>query len=136
MGIFNDFKKMYEEMDDEIPQFNPYNPTYIKDRIRVLKENPVRNRFKVGVAVRMTEIDERHQPINVTECYLLGELCMNRHPQFYLAPRKCKNYIMFCGDAVVSGGRNYVRDESVEVEIMYEVDGDYKRGWFRIECID
>ena len=83
MGIFNDFKKIYEEMDDEIPQFNPYDPTYIKDRIRVLKANPVRNRFKVGVAVRMTEIDERHQPINVTECYLLGELCMNRHPQFY-----------------------------------------------------
>ena len=52
MGIFNDFKKMYEEMDDEIPQFNPYNPTYIKDRIRVLKANPVRNRFKVGNSVR------------------------------------------------------------------------------------
>ena len=136
MGIFNDFKKMYEEMDAEIPRFNPYDPVYIKDRIRVLKANPVRNRFKVGFKVRMTEIDEHHQPMNVTECYLLGELCMNRHPQFYIDPRKIKNYIMFCEEAVVSGGRNYVRDESVEVEIMYEMNGDYRRGWFLIECMD
>ena len=78
----------------------------------MLKANPVRNRFKVGNSVRMTEIDERHQPINVTECYLLGELCMNRHPQFYLGPHKCKHYLMFYGDAVIGGGRNYVRDES------------------------
>ena len=56
-----------------------------------------------------------HEPVSVMDCYLLGELCMTRHPQFYTKPIKSKNYIIFEDEAVINGARNYVKNHCVEI---------------------
>ena len=142
MGLFEDFKRFYEEEqnDVEVPTVNVYDPDYIKERIRVIKSNPTRNRFRLcdeaKCAVRLTGLDHMtHEPVSVMECYLLGELCMTRHPQFYTKPIKSKNYIIFEDEAVVSGSRNYIVKQYVEVEILYRIGDTYERRWFRVEKI-
>lgn len=103
----------------------------------MLKSNPIRNRFRIGSKVRLIGMDTiTHEPTNVTECYLLGELCMNRRPQFYTSSIKSLNYIIFEDEAVVSGARNYVKNRYVEIEILYRIDDDYQRGWFRVERVE
>ena len=143
MGILEDFEQFYEEEKNsvDVPTINVYDPDYIKERIRVIKNNPRRNRFricdKVKCSVRLTGLDNiTHEPINVTDCYLLGELCMTRHPQFYTKPIKTKNYIIFEDEAVISGARNYVVNQYVEVEIMYRILDTSERQWFRVEKIE
>ena len=142
MGLFEDFKRFYEEEqnDVEVPTVNVYDPDYIKERIRVIKSNPTRNRFRLcdeaKCAVRLTGLDHMtHEPVSVMECYLLGELCMTRHPQFYTKSIKSKNYIIFEDEAVISGARNYVKKQYVEVEILYRIGDTYERRWFRVEKI-
>ena len=136
MGVFSDFKDFYEEVD--VPTINVYYPDYIKEKIRVLKSNPIRNRFRLcnerRFAVRVTGLEEdTHEPKNVMECCLCGELCMNRHPQFYTKPIKSHNYIIFEDEAVISGARNYLKGHYVEIEILYRIGDAYERGWFRVE---
>ena len=48
MGLFEDFKRFYEDEQNsvEVPTINVYDPDYIKERIRVIKSNPIRNRFR------------------------------------------------------------------------------------------
>ena len=41
MGVFSELKEFYEDV--EIPTINVYDPDYIKEKIRVLKSNPIRN---------------------------------------------------------------------------------------------
>jgi hypothetical protein len=125
MGLFEDFKRFYEDEQNsvEVPTINVYDPDYIKERIRVIKSNPIRNRFRLSsekrFAVRLTGLDHMtHEPVNVMDCYLIGELCMNRHPQFYTKAIKSKNYIIFEDEAVISGARNYIVKQYVEVEIL------------------
>ena len=121
MGIFSDLKDFCDEV--EVPAINVYDPDYIAEKIRVLKSNPCRNRFRLcdgkkRFAVRVTGLEDRtHEPKNVMECYLCGELCMNRHPQFYTKPIKTHNYIIFEDEAVISGARNYLKGRYVEIEI-------------------
>ena len=136
MGVFSDFKDFYDDV--EVPTINVYDPDYIKEKILVLKSNPIRNRFRLcnerRFAVRVTGLEEgTHEPKNVMECYLCGELCMNRHPQFYTKPIKTHNYIIFEDEAVISGARNYLKGHYVEIEILYRVGDKYERGWFRVE---
>ena len=139
MDILKDYRKWYVEapLTSDIPTINVYDADYIKENIRVLKSNPIRNRFRIGSKVRLIGMDTiTHEPTNVTECYLLGELCMNRRPQFYTSSIKSLNYIIFEDEAVVSGARNYVKNRYVEVEILYRIDDDYQRGWFRVERVE
>lgn len=89
MGIFEDFERFCNEEQNrvEVPTVNVYDPDYIKERIRVTKNNQIRNRFRLSnerrFAVRVTGLDHMtHEPVSVMDCYLLGELCMTRHPQF------------------------------------------------------
>ena len=68
MGVFSDFKDFYEDV--EVPTINVYDPDYIKEKIRVLKSNPIRNRFRLcnerRFAVRGTGLEEdTHEPKNV-----------------------------------------------------------------------
>jgi hypothetical protein len=142
MGLFEDFKRFYEDEQNsvEVPTINVYDPDYIKERIRVIKSNPIRNRFRLSsekrFAVRLTGLDHMtHEPVNVMDCYLIGELCMNRHPQFYTKSIKSKNYIIFEDEAVISGARNYIVKQYVEVEILYRIGDCYERRWFRVEKI-
>ena len=121
MGLFEDFKRFYEEEqnDVEVPTVNVYDPDYIKERIRVIKSNLIRNRFRLSsekrFAVRVTGLDHMtHEPISVMECYLLGELCMTRHLQFYTKSIKSKNYIIFEDEAVISGARSPV-DVAIQI---------------------
>ena len=139
MDKLTDYRKWYVEapLTSDIPTINVYDADYIKENIRVLKSNPIRNRFRIGSKVRLIGMDTiTHEPTNVTECYLLGELCMNRRPQFYTSSIKSLNYIIFEDEAVVSGARNYVKNRYVEVEILYRIDDDYQRGWFRVERVE
>ena len=139
MDKLKDYRKWYVEtpLTSGIPTINVYDADYIKENIRVLKSNPIRNRFRIGSKVRLIGMDNiTHEPTNVTECYLLGELCMNRRPQFYTSSIKSLNYIIFEDEAVVSGARNYVKNRYVEVEILYRIDDDYQRGWFRVERVE
>lgn len=139
MDKLKDCRKWYVEapLTSDIPTINVYDADYIKENIRVLKSNPIRNRFRVGRRVRLIGLDNiTHEPTNVTECYLLGELCMNRRPQFYTSSIKSLNYIIFEDEAVVSGARNYVKNRYVEIEILYRIDDDYQRGWFRVERVE
>ena len=82
MGIFSDLKDFCDEV--EVPTINVYDPDYIAEKIRVLKSNPIRNRLRLcdgkkRFAVRVTGLDEvTHDVKNVMDCYLCGELCMNR----------------------------------------------------------
>lgn len=122
MGIFEEFERFCNEEQNrvEVPTVNVYDPDYIKERIRVTKNNQIRNRFRLSnerrFAVRVTGLDHMtHEPINVMDCYLLGELCMTRHPQFYTKPIKSKNYIIFEDEAVINGARNYVKNHCVEI---------------------
>ena len=134
-----DYRKWYVEapLTSDIPTINVYDADYIKENIRVLKSNPIRNRFRIGRKVRLIGLDNiTHEPTNVTECYLLGELCMNRRPQFYTSSIKSLNYIIFEDEAIVSGARNYVKNMYVEVEILYRIDDDNQRGWFRVERVE
>lgn len=143
MGIFEEFERFCNEEQNrvEVPTVNVYNPDYIKERIRVTKNNQIRNRFRLSnerrFAVRVTGLDHMtHEPINVMDCYLLGELCMTRHPQFYTKPIKSKNYIIFEDEAVINGARNYVKNHCVEIEILYRIGDTYERRWFRVEKIE
>ena len=119
-----------------------YDPDYIAEKIRVLKSNPIRNRFRLcdgkkRFAVRVTGLEDRtHEPKNVMDCYLCGELCMNRHPQLYTKPIKTHNYIIFEDEAVISGARNYLKGHYVEIEILYRFGDNYERGWFRVEKLE
>ena len=122
MGIFEDFERFCNEEQNrvEVPTVNVYDPDYIKERIRVTKNNQIRNRFRLSnerrFAVRVTGLDHMtHEPVSVMDCYLLGELCMTRHPQFYTKPIKSKNYIIFEDEAVINGARNYVKNHCVEI---------------------
>ena len=122
MGLFEDFKRFYEDEQNsvEVPSINVYDPDYIKERIRAIKSNPIRNRFRLSsekrFAVRLTGLDHMtHEPVSVMECYLLGELCMTRHPQFYTKSIKSKNYIIFEDEAVVSGVRS---PDDVAIQII------------------
>lgn len=122
MGIFEDFERFCNEEQNrvEVPTVNVYDPDYIKERIRVTKNNQIRNRFRLSnerrFAVRVTGLDHMtHEPVSVMDCYLLGELCMTRHPQFYTKPIKSKNYILFEDEAVINGARNYVKNHCVEI---------------------
>ena len=140
MGLFDDFKRLYDAGPKvEVPVINVYDPDYIAEKIRVLKSNPIRNRFRLcdgkkRFAVRVTGLDKvTHEPKNVMDCYLCGELCMNRHPQFYTKPIKSHNYIIFEDEAVISGARNYLKGHYVEIEILYRFGDNYERGWFRVE---
>lgn len=112
MGIFEDFERFCNEEQNrvEVPTVNVYDHDYIKERIRVTKNNQIRNRFRLSnerrFAVRVTGLDHMtHEPVSVMDCYLLGELCMTRHPQFYTKPIKSKNYIIFEDEAVINGAR-------------------------------
>ena len=92
MGILDEFRSLYGEVEspkEEVPKLNVYDPLYIQERIRILKEHPIRNRFIVGEGkVRMSEIDVVTCEVkNVTEVYVMGELCMNRKQP----KRKLKN---------------------------------------------
>ena len=139
MDKLKDYKRWFVEMpsDPEIPTIDVYDSDYIKQCIKTLKSKPIRNRFRIGKQVRLIGLDNiTHEPINVTGCYLLGELCMNRRPQFYTSSIKSLNYIIFEDEAVVSGARNYVKNRCVEVEILYRIDDDYQRGWFRVERVE
>ena len=143
MGLFDDFKRLYDAGPKvEVPVINVYDPDYIAEKIRVLKSNPIRNRFRLcdgkkRFAVRVTGLDEvTHEPKNVMDCYLCGELCMNRHPQFYTKPIKSHNYIIFEDEAVISGARNYLKGHYVEIEILYRFVDNYERGWFRVETLE
>lgn len=139
MAKLKDYRKWYVEapLTSDILTINVYDADYIKENIRVLKSNPIRNRFRIGSKVRLIGMDTiTHEPTNVTECYLLGELCMNRRPQFYTSSIKSLNYIIFEDEAVVSGARNYVKNRYVEIEILYRIDDDYQRGWFRVERVE
>ena len=85
MGLFDDFKRLYDAGPKvEVPMINVYDPDYIAEKIWVLKSNPIRNRFRLcdgkkRFAVRVTGLDKvTHEPKNVMDCYLCGELCMNR----------------------------------------------------------
>ena len=140
MGVFSELEDFYEDV--EVPTINVYDPDYIAEKIRVLKSNPIRNRFRLcdgkkRFAVRVTGLEDRtHEPKNVMECYLCGELCMNRHPQFYTKPIKTHNYIIFEDEAVISGARNYLKGHYVEIEILYRIGDNYERGWFRVEKLE
>ena len=140
MGIFSELKDFCDEV--EVPTINVYDPDYIAENIQVLKSNPIRNRFRLcdgkkRFAVRVTGLEDRtHEPKNVMECYLCGELCMNRHPQFYTKPIKTHNYIIFEDEAVISGARNYLKGHYVEIEIFYRIGDNYERGWFRVEKLE
>lgn len=139
MDILKDYRKWCVEapLTSDIPTINVYDSDYIEQNIRILKSNPIRNRFRIGSKVRLIGMDTiTHEPTNVTECYLLGELCMNRRPQFYTSSIKSLNYIIFEDEAVVSGARNYVKNMYVEIEILYRIDDDYQRGWFRVERVE
>ena len=51
MGILDEFRSLYGEVEStekEVPELNVYDPLYIQERIRILKEHPIRNRFRVG----------------------------------------------------------------------------------------
>lgn len=122
MGIFEEFERFCNKEQNrvEVPTVNVYDPDYIKERIRVTKNNQIRNRFRLSnerrFAVRVTGLDHMtHEPVSVMDCYLLGELCMTRHPQFYTKPIKYKNYIIFEDEAVINGARNYVKNHCVEI---------------------
>lgn len=143
MGLFDDFKRLYDAGPKvEVPVINVYDPDYIAGKIRGLKSNPIRNRFRLcdgkkRFAVRVTGLDEvTHDVKNVMDCYLCGELCMNRHPQFYTKPIKSHNYIIFEDEAVISGARNYLKGYYVEIEILYRIGDNYERGWFRVEKLE
>ena len=143
MGIFEDFERFCNEEQNrvEVPTVNVYDPDYIKERIRVTKNNQIRNRFRLSnerqFAVRVTGLDHTtHEPVSVMDCHLLGELCMNRHPQFYTKPIKTHNYIIFEDEAVISGARNYLKGHYVEIEILYRIGDTYERRWFRVEKIE
>jgi hypothetical protein len=85
----------------------------------------------------VTGLDEvTHDVKNVMDCYLCGELCKNRHPQFYTKPIKTHNYIIFEDEAVISGARNYLKGRYVEIEILYRIGDNYERGWFRVEKLE
>ena len=141
MGILDEFRSLYgeaESTEKEVPELNVHDPLYIQERIRILKEHPIRNRFRVGEGkVKMSEIDEVTCEVkNVTEAYVMGELCMNRKPQLYVKPFRCESYILFEDEAVITGGRNYIRDEHVEIEVMYKIGETYRRSWFLLERAD
>ena len=57
MGLFEDFKRFYEDEQNsvEVPTINVYDPDYIKERIRVIKSNPIRNRFRLSSEKRFAE---------------------------------------------------------------------------------
>ena len=57
MGLFEDFKRFYEDEQNsvEVPSINVYDPDYIKERIRVIKSNPIRNRFRLSSEKRFAE---------------------------------------------------------------------------------
>ena len=138
MGILDEFRSLYGEVEsptEEVTELNVHDPAYIQERIRILKEHPIRNRFRVGEGkVKMSEIDEVTCEVkNVTEVYVMGELCMNRKPQLYVKPFRCESYILFEDEAVITGGRNYIRDEHVEIEVMYKIGETYRRSWFLLE---
>ena len=68
-----------------MPTVNVYDPDDIEEWIRVLRSNPIRNRFRLSnerrFAVRVTGLEEIALDVmNVMECYLCGVLCMNRYP--------------------------------------------------------
>ena len=139
MGLFNDFQSAWEDMD--LPQeddlkFDVNDSVYIHGCIKLLKKQLIRNRFKLeSNHLTMTEFDiMTNEPKNVTEVYLLGELCLNKRPQFYTKPIKCENYVLFEDEALVCGGRNYIRGKSVEIEILYKIGNAYHKGWFKLEC--
>ena len=76
MGIFSDFKDFYDEV--EVPTINVYDPDYIKEKIRVLNSNPIRNRLRLcnerRFVVRVTGLEgDTHEPKNVLESYLYVE---------------------------------------------------------------
>mgnify|MGYP002510611473 CR=1 FL=1 len=120
MGIFSDLKDFCDEV--EVPAINVYDPDYIAEKIRVLKSDPCRNRFRLcdgkkRFAVRVTGLDEvTHDVKNVMDCYLCGELCMNRHPQFYTKPIKSHNYIIFEDEAVIRS--DFARIADLRSEIL------------------
>ena len=57
MGLFEDFKRFYENEQNsaEVLSINVYDPDYIKERIRVIKSNPIRNRFRLSSEKRFAE---------------------------------------------------------------------------------
>ena len=139
MDKLKDYKRWFVEMpsDPEIPTIDVYDSDYIKQCIKTLKSNPIRNRFRIGRKVRLIGLDNiTHEPKNVMDCYLCGELCMNRHPQFYTKPIKTHNYIIFEDEAVISGARNYLKSHYVEIEILYRIGDNYEREWFRVEKLE
>ena len=141
MGILDEFRSLYGEVEsttEEVTELNVHDPAYIQERIRILKAHPIRNRFRVGECkVKMSEIDEVTSEVKkVTEVYVMGELCMNRKPQLYVKPFRCESYILFEDEAVITGGRNYIRDEHVEIEVMYKIGDTYRRCWFLLERAD
>ena len=123
MGLFNDFQSAWEDMD--LPQeddlkFDVNDSVYIHGCIKLLKKQLIRNRFKLeSNHLTMTEFDiMTNEPKNVTEVYLLGELCLNKRPQFYTKPIKCENYVLFEDEALVCGGRNYIRGKSGPIDLI------------------
>ena len=139
MEIFEEYKRWSEEAAEntDLPSININDSDYIKENLRILKSNHIRNRFRVGQKVRLIGLDNiTHESTSVTECYMLGELCMNRRPQFYTNTIKSLNYIIFEDEAVVSGARNYVKNRYVEVEILYNIGDTYHREWFRVERVE
>lgn len=55
MGILDEFISLYGEVEqpkEVVPELNVYDPLYIQERIRILKEHPIRNRFRVGETYR------------------------------------------------------------------------------------
>lgn len=59
MDKLKDYRKWYVEapLTSYIPTINVYDADYIKENIRVLKSNPIRNRFRIGSKVRLIGMD-------------------------------------------------------------------------------
>lgn len=57
MEIFEDFERFCNEEQNrvEVPTVNVYDPDYIKKRIRVTKNNQIRNRFRLSNERRFAE---------------------------------------------------------------------------------
>ena len=128
MGILEEFNAMYGQNENHESEY--YESLFMR-----LKRSPTHTRFVIGSGcMRMTEINPRtFEPKSMTEVYLLGDLCLNRKPQLYTGPFKIDDHVFFEGEALVSGVRNYIKGESIEVEIIYEINQEYRCGWFRLE---
>lgn len=127
--------RILEEFNSLYGQYANPELEYYEAQLMRLKENPTHTRFVIGTGyMRMTEINPiTYEPKTVTDVYLLGDIYLNRKPMLYTLPFKNDDDMFFEGEAVVSGVRHYIKGESIEVEIIYEINQEYMCRWFRLE---